>query len=368
MAHLFNHFPREIDMKARKVIRSIEQLQHYVNVTNGKDKLTTTVYGFKKLKTNGNRCEYSTAIIPHFVVDLDKGRADEILKLTGDAAGQRCTEDAHKLVKHLSENDIRHATWMSGGGYHIWVMLDQVYDLPTNEMNDLLFSGRALINKWIGDMDLVTIDPVVSFRPDRHIGIPNTFNTKRELWSIPVTEEDLAKGWSHVTEEAKNPKGGMKTSGNKGLKIEIVKSDPGNPYLSGMTGYFGKFEAAEISVSSRRLSGIPILPCLDAACCTKGDNPPHLPRSYLSMYLLDYFHNFARPRSSSKTTPQDAVSKAHIFIRDLEWADYNPKITQEQLVHASNRQYQTPSCPTIFRQGLCVGKCAFYDQKGVESQ
>ena len=101
MAHLFNHFPREIDMKARKVIRSMSQLQHYVNVTNGKDKLTTTVYGFNKLKPNGNRCEYSTAIIPHFVIDMDKGRANDLLQLEGDEAGQRCTEDALRLVTHL---------------------------------------------------------------------------------------------------------------------------------------------------------------------------------------------------------------------------------------------------------------------------
>tara|TARA_Y100001937_G_scaffold23658_1_gene33709 strand:+ start:1749 stop:2810 length:1062 start_codon:yes stop_codon:yes gene_type:complete len=353
-------------MKARKVIRSMSQLQHYVNVTNGKDKLTTTVYGFNKLKPNGNRCEYSTAIIPHFVIDMDKGRANDLLQLEGDKAGQRCTEDALRLVTHLLDESVRHAAWMSGGGYHIWIMLDKVYDLPTNEMNDLLFSGRALVNKWIGDMDLVTIDPVVSFRPDRHIGIPNTYNTKRELWSIPISKEDLELGWHHVVEQAKNPMGGMKIRGDKGLEIEIVKSDPGNPYLSGMTGFFGKFEAAEISVSSRSISGIPILPCLDAAACTKGDNPPHLSRSYLSMYLLDFFHNFARPRSSSDVSPQDAVAKAHEFIADLEWADYNPKITQEQLVHASNRQYCSPTCPTIFRQGLCVGKCAFYDGKGVE--
>tara|TARA_Y100001963_G_scaffold127391_1_gene180747 strand:- start:189 stop:1289 length:1101 start_codon:yes stop_codon:yes gene_type:complete len=366
MTHLFSHFPREIDMKARKVIRSMNQLQHYVKKTNGRDNLTTTVYGFRELKTKGNRCEYSTAIIPHFVVDLDKGRANEILHMDEEAAGQRCTDDTLILVKYLEEREIRHATWMSGGGYHVWIMLDQVYDLDPKDTHDLLFSGRAMINKWINDMDLVTIDPVVSFRPDRHIRIPNTFNTKRSLWSIPVDQQDLANGWDYISEKAKNPSGGMKARGKNGLKIEIVKSDPGNQYMSGMTGFFGKFEAAEITVNSRNISGIPMLPCLDAACCTKGDNPPHLPRSYLSMYLLDYFHSFARPRSSSKVTPQEAVSKAHAFIRDLEWADYNPKITQEQLVHASNREYMTPTCPTIFRQGLCIGKCPFYDQKGVE--
>ena len=70
-------------------------------------------------------------------------------------------------------------------------MLNKVYDVPSEEMGHLLFSGRAMINKWIRDMDLLTIDPVVSFRPDRHIRIPNTYNFKRGLWSIPVSIEEL---------------------------------------------------------------------------------------------------------------------------------------------------------------------------------
>lgn len=363
-SHLFSHFPREIDMKSRKVVRSIKQLQHYVDTTNGKDNLTTTVYGFRDLKPGGNRCEYSTAIVDKFVIDLDKGRAHELLTISDDEAGQRCTEDTLKLVSFLQSDNIRHAAWMSGGGFHVYIMLDQVYDLPTNEMRDLMFSGRAMLNKWIKDMDLVTIDPVVSFRPDRHIRIPNTYNFKRSRHSIPVEISDLKKGWDFVSEKAKKPLGGMKIEGSKGLPIEIVKSDPGNPYVSGMTGYFQKFDAAEISIKMGNVAGIPVLPCLQAACCTKGDNPPHLPRVYLAMYLLDYFRKFARPPSRSNISTREAVEKAHAFIQTLEWADYSPRVTHEQLLHAAAREYYTPSCPTIFRQGLCLGKCAFFDQKG----
>lgn len=366
MSHLFAHYPREVDMKARRVVHDMEGLQRYINNTNGKDNLTTTVYGFRQLKVKGNRCEYNSAIIPHVVVDLDKGRAKELLDMEDYEAGIRCTRDTLVLAQHLKDNNIRHAVWMTGGGFHVWVMLNKVYDVPSEEMGHLLFSGRAMINKWIRDMDLLTIDPVVSFRPDRHIRIPNTYNFKRGLWSIPVSIEELEKGWDSVTDRARQPSGGMKVCGEKGLEIEVVAHDPGNPYMTGLTGIFQKFDAAEISVEMKAVSGIPVLPCLEAAGCVKGSNPPHLTRAYLMMYLLDYFRHFARPPASSTVTDSEAVQKAHSFIRTLEWADYSPTITQQMLVHGASKRYQTPTCPTIFREGLCVGRCPFYDGKGVE--
>ncbi len=115
MSHLFAHYPREVNMRLRRVIHNKDELQRYIDNTNGKDNLTTTVYGFKALKPKGNRCEYNSAIIPHFVIDMDKGRAEEVLPGgTEGEGGERCTRDALRLVKHLSDNKIRHATWHSG--------------------------------------------------------------------------------------------------------------------------------------------------------------------------------------------------------------------------------------------------------------
>ena len=358
-SHLFADFPREIDMKTRKVARNMVELQRYIRKTNGKTNLTTTVYGFRELKPKGNRCEYSTAIVPHFVVDLDKGRAAEVMDIEDSEMGYKCTDDTLRLAQHLKDENIRHAVWFSGGGFHIWVMLDKSYDLPTQELNNLLFSGRALINKWIQTMNLITIDPVVSFRPDRHIRIPNTFNYRRKLWSIPLSIDELEKGWDYITTKAQNPRGGMKVCGEKGLSIEIVDSDVWG--MTGMAGVFQKFDAAEISVGTGNISGIPVLPCLEAACCVKGSNPPHQPRAYLMMYLMDYFRGFSR---DDKTPNAEIIQKTHEFIADLEWADYSPKITHEMLVHGASRRYITPSCPKIYQEGLCVGRCAFYDGKG----
>ena len=362
MSHLFSDYPREVDMRLRKVIRSMDELQRYVKAMNGKDNLTTTVYGFRELKTNKTRCEYSTAIIPHFVIDLDKGRAYEALGLEDDAeAGKRCTQDTRILVSHLLDNDIRHAVWFSGGGYHVWVMLDEIYKLPQSDLNDLLFSGRAMLNKWIKQYDLITVDPVVSFRPDRHIRIPNTYNFKRELWSIPVSYEDLSEGWRHITTKAQNPSTGMIVNGSKGISIEIVKRDPGNPFSVANTPM--TFEA-DVEIAAANVKGIPMLPCLEAAACVKGRNPSHLPRVYLLMYLLDFFRGFTRPATSSKVKPSEILQKTHSFIADLQWSDYSPQVTRDMIIHGMNKQYLTPSCPKLYGAGLCVGKCPFYDGKG----
>lgn len=351
-------------MRTRRVVKNKDQLQKYVRATNGKDNITTTVYGFRDLKPKGNRCEYNTAIIPHFVVDLDKDRLVSE-GMDDSEAGQQCAEEAWRLSAHLLENQWRHAIWFTGGGFHIWVNLDQEYVLGPKELNDLLVSGRSLISKWVKDMDLKTLDPVVSFRPDRHIRIPNSFNFKRNLWSIPLSMGTLSMGWDTVIQLAQEPaRFSIFVMGKVGMPIEIIERDPNNPF--GPQGFAKQeFNAEDVEIEMKRIGNIPMLPCLAEATCELGANPPHLPRVYLMMYLLDYFGRFARPPSSSRIPIDDRVNQAHAFISQLKWADYNPEITHKYLKHGAERDYQTPTCPTLYREGLCVGKCPFYDGKGV---
>ena len=44
--NLFRHFPREVDMRTRKVVHNRAELQRYISAMNGKENITTTVYGF----------------------------------------------------------------------------------------------------------------------------------------------------------------------------------------------------------------------------------------------------------------------------------------------------------------------------------
>ena len=84
------------------------------------------------------------------------------------------------------------------------------------------------------------------------------------------------------------------------------------------------------------------------------------------MYLMDYFRNFARPARDTSVSNSVVMTKTHAFIRSLEWADYSPKETQKYLTHGVQRYYLTPTCPTIYAEGLCVGKCPYYDNKGMK--
>jgi len=61
------------------------------------------------------------------------------------------------------------------------------------------------------------------------------------------------------------------------------------------------------------------------------------------------------------------IAKTHEFIKSLKWADYDPNETMKYLIHGADRYYKTPTCPTIYAEGMCVGKCPYYDGKGAKS-
>jgi len=361
---LFNHFPREIDMRTRKVITTRKQLEHYIKTTNGKGNLTTTVYGFRGLKPKGNRCEYNTAIIPHFVMDFDADQGVRVHGMDEADAKDVCCREVLALSRYFNRCRYQHAIWFTGGGFHIWTKLDNEYVLPPEKMADLLFSGRMKVNEWVKQYNLRTLDPVVSFRPDRHIRIPNTFNFKRQIWGIPVTHEDLEGGWEHITSMAQEPKPGMHLYEGEGMPLEIVERDSVDMFKGRYNSDTKQFEMEDIEVDIERINNIPMLPCLAQAACENGSNPPHKPRSYLMMYLMDYFRNFARPPRESKVSNSIVLTKTHAFIRSLEWSDYSPTETMKYLNHGIDRYYMTPTCPTIYHEGLCVGKCPYYDEKG----
>lgn len=120
----------------------------------------------------------------------------------------------------------------------------------------------------------------------------------------------------------------------------------------------------DINIDIENINNIPMLPCLAQAACEVGSNPPHKPRSYLMMYLMDYYRNFARPPRDSKVSNNEVLTLTHAFIRSLQWADYSPVETNKYLTHGVSRYYKTPTCPTIYSEGMCVGKCPYYDNKG----
>ena len=347
MSHMFRHFPREVDMRKRKVVHSMEELQRYVAATNGADNITTTVYGFRELKGTGKRGEYATAIVPHFVIDMDYERA-KVNGRTDSEAGDRCIQEASMLHHHLLSNNIRHAMWFTGGGLHTWVSLDKTHYPDGRGMSDLMRTGRRIVDGWVKEFNLSTLDPVVSFRPDRHIRIPNSFNFKRGLWGFPVSTEDLSLSWKDFLDRAAEPHGGMLPYGTNGLVLDIKVQDD------------VEFDAQPVEIDMKRVGSMNVLPCLAEAACEQA-NPPHEPRAFLMMFLMDRLRSFARPPRSSPVSHESIVESVCSFIEDLNWSDYNPQITRMHAEHGVKRYYLTPTCRTLYERGYCLGKCPFYD-------
>jgi len=354
MAHLFRHFPREVDMRKRKVVHSMDELQRYVEATNGADNLTTTVYGFRALKGTGKRAEYTTAVVPHFVMDFDYERA-KVNGRSDSEAGNRCLQEVSMLHHHLLSNDFKHAMWFTGGGVHVWVNLDRTYYPDGRGMSDLMTTGRRLVEGWVKEWSLSTLDPVVSFRPDRHIRIPNTYNFKRGLWGFPLKTQDFDLTWEDILDRALKPQGGMTIYGSKGMTLEIQQRDPDKP-----------FEAQPVDIDMKKVGSINVLPCLAASACDVGGNPPHEARVYLMIFLQDRFRSFARPPRSSQVSNESIVESVCSFINDLQWSDYNEEITRRYVSIGVSNFYMTPSCRTLYEKGYCLGRCPFYDGSGGE--
>ena len=220
-------------------------------------------------------------------------------------------------------------------------------------MSDILMAGRKMITGWVKQWELSTLDPVVSFRPDRHIRIPNTYNFKRGVWGMPLKSEDLVGGWNKILKRASIPHGGMNAYGSKGLEMEVSKRDPTKP-----------FEAEPVELKLERVGSITILPCLANVACEIGSNPPHEARIYLAMYLQDRLRSFSRPPTSSTVSNASIETSIISFIKDLEWSDFDYETTKGQVHHAVNRYYITPSCRTLYDRGYCIGRCPMYDGSG----
>ena len=343
-------------MRTRKVVKSAEQLQNYVSATNGKDNITTTVYGFRELKPKGNRCEYNTAVVPHFVVDLDKDRL-VAEGMDDDEAGQQCSEEAWRLSAHLLTNGWRHAVWFTGGGFHIWVALDKPY-IPSSgaQVSAVKEAGMTVVNDWIHQLDLFCSDPAVPFDTSGLIRIPNSNNAKRGYWSIPLTSEEITHNdiWS-IMELAMNPRSGKFTYGELGVELDVKKPSERKAVFN--------HDSPVMDIPTISMNGVKILPCLNAAACQVGGNPSHDARVQLVKYLAKRLRNFYPLDRVNQEDVMKHTEQIVEFIKTLEWADFNEGVTRYQVSTIMNKDYPQ-TCSMLFKKGHCVGKCRYWDKTG----
>jgi len=155
----------------------------YINNNNGIKAVYKTVYTFEKL--NDFRPDYNTCNINKLFFDFD----------TGDAWGE-----CNKLHNYCLEKNIAHMLFMSGRGYHLFV-LTKMYKTETPKQ--VIYNAQ---HHFIDLLNLICDTQVVG-DPARLHRVPNTYNLKAKRFCIPLTKEqfDMGDGTIKLFAEKQNP-------------------------------------------------------------------------------------------------------------------------------------------------------------------
>lgn len=355
-------FPREVMELStekgkgfRKLVRSNQDLERYWAGKNGVSNAFMTVYGYRGLQQPHNkRVDLMTPIVRHFVMDFDPKNFRE--RDRPDVEIEVALEQTMTLHYHLLERDISHAVWYSGGGFHVWVMLDKEY-MPSgpNSLSAIKEAGMQTVNDWVVALGLFCSDPAVPFDTSGMIRIPNSYNAKRGLWSIPLSTNDMERGIDFVMDKAEDAKAGMISYGTKGLELTVRK-------IKERSQIFNP-NSAPIDLPTASTDGVIILPCLNSAACRIGSNPSHDARVQLAKFLskrLRYFMPAWKLTEESKAKHTEIIVD---YIRSLQWADFNESTTRYQVSTIIGTDYPQ-TCSMLWKKGLCLGKCRYWDGTG----
>tara|TARA_R100000030_G_scaffold78939_1_gene61899 strand:+ start:9950 stop:11056 length:1107 start_codon:yes stop_codon:yes gene_type:complete len=355
-------FPREVmelgsgkGRGFRKIVRNSNDLERYWAGKNGVSNAYMTVYGYRATKQpHNNRVDLVTPIVRHFVMDFDP--KDFRHKDRPDVEPEVALEQTVRLHNFLLKENIKHGIWYSGGGFHVWVGLDKPY-MPSSEDNlsDIKEAGMKLISDWIHKLDLYCSDPAVPFDTSGMIRIPNSYNSKRGLWSIPLSTSDLEKGVDYIMEKALDSGKGMIPYGEKGLELKIVRGKSRDKMFN--------VSSKPIDLPTVSMEGVTILPCLNSAACRVGSNPSHDARVQLVKFLSKRLRNFIPVERIDRSKLDEHAETIVRYISSLEWADFDESTTRYQVSTIVGTEYPQ-TCSMLYKKGMCLGKCKYWDRTG----
>lgn len=355
-------FPREIlELSSemlhggRFIVRNWEELERYWKGKNGRSNAFFTAYGYRRTQApKHHRVEYNSAVVRHFVMDFD---CKDFKQRGKDVEFSYMHEQVKRLHQHLLRNDYLHYIWFSGGGFHIWIPLSESF-MPTDgwEVTRIKQGGRNLIANWQKELDLSCNDPTVAFDFAGMIRIPNSYNSKRGCWTIPLDDEEVMNlSHEELIDLSQDPRSGYVKHGKKPINLILPKKKD-NPF---------KTKKKMISnLPAISLGKMIVLPCLAQAALGPG-NPIHRARFHLAAFLAARLRWFFPPNSISIEEKEKHVEQIVSICGEQGWADWSEDITREQVrsivVGNGSGGYTPASCKTLMQEGLCTGKCQYYD-------
>lgn len=353
-------YPREVlDVDSegqggfRRLVRDEQELMKYWKGKNGIGNVYFTAYGYRATTPpKHHRVDYNTPIIRHFVMDFDckdfskRGVAVDFSFVQNQVA---------RLHDHLLVNDYEHYIWFSGGGYHVYVLLEEVF-MPSIglDVSRIKEAGRTLLLKWHRELNLPSNDPTVAFDTAGMIRIPNSYNTKRGCWTIPLETNEVKNIIDHdeLIELAQKQRTGYTQHGNKRIKLELKKKKA-----------IFKTAKRNVSLPDISLDKILILPCIAQAALGPG-NPIHRARFHLANYLAARLRYFFPPASVKNEDKEKHLQQIVEICEQQGWVDFDRSITTTQVRSIVFGDYNFASCKTLMTEGMCIGICPYYDGTG----
>jgi hypothetical protein len=174
---LYPDFPRQISLPQRKTVdRGL--FYSMVNKYNGIKRIFASIYNY-----TGN---------PAFDnLNLN------INKVFFDFDGVNALAEVRKLTACLQNNGFKHIVLFSGAGFHVYLFVDPC-DPATNYKNYVMKTQQHFITQLGLNVDEKVIGDIA-----RVATIPNTWNTRRNRFCIPLTNKDLVTDFETISTKAK---------------------------------------------------------------------------------------------------------------------------------------------------------------------
>lgn len=186
---LYPDFPRQVSLPQRRTVER-DDFYDIINKFNGIKRVFASIYNY-----TGNPSFDNLNI--------------NINKVFFDFDGANSIENVKRLNTCLSNNGFRHIVLFSGAGFHVY-LFTEACDANTNYKQYVLKTQEHFIKQLNLSVDEKVIGDVA-----RVATVPNTWNTRRQRFCIPVTEKDLERGFDYVAAKAKNQEFDFNIVGDK---------------------------------------------------------------------------------------------------------------------------------------------------------
>lgn len=342
MWELINSFPRQIAYPDRKVVHNKEEFLNFLNRYNAKKK--KIYFSIYNCNDEGKFNGWSDIDVIGFDLDSDN-------KI-------KCLKTLHEYCKI---NNYRHLMIFSTNGFWLFI--------KTKNGKELKFPKDALYNTQlhiINENGLTAYERNESGEIDPHINdvdfhilgdiarisrCPLSYDVDRKRYCIPITENDLNKGFDYICKKSKKPVYNFVWYGTDAINIKdfdfvsesrtVTAEIPDGNY---------EYENMEKGL----IKGI--FPCVHE-WITKREKAVWKARYYTVIWLheMGYPKSFAYnllkryyshyPRTDGYRTNWEHMDRTRVI-------DY---------VYNGGKDVFFPTCEKIWEEGLCPGKCNYFN-------